>query len=66
MAGTDILKDIKNSRANWHRGEFSKKIEAFFINAGFLPLTEFLGEFTKFQGAQIIVTNLFLLCIEFN
>ena len=26
IAGTDILKDIKNSRPNWHRGQFSNKI----------------------------------------
>ena len=48
MAGTDILKDIKNSKPNWPRGQFNKKLP-LFINAGFLPLTEFLGELTKYQ-----------------
>ena len=60
MAGTDILKDIKNSRPNWPRVQLSKKkYYAFFffsINAGFLHFTEFLGELTKYQGAQTKVT----------
>ena len=60
MAGTDILKDIKNIRPNYPRGQFGKKIlPQLFINAVFLPFTEFLGELTKYQGAQIIVTIFF-------
>ena len=35
IAGTDILKDIKNSRPNWRRGQFSKKnITTTFKNVG--------------------------------
>ena len=60
MAGTDKLKDIKNSRPNWPRGQFSKKIlPQLFLNEGFSPFTEFLGELTKYPGAKIIVSNFF-------
>ena len=49
MAGTDILKYIKNNRLNCPRGQFSRKIyPQLFINAGFLPFTEFVGELTKY------------------
>ena len=60
MGGTDILEYIKKSRPNWPRGPFSSKnITTTFFNEGFLPFTEFLGELTKYQGAQIIVTIYF-------
>ena len=38
-AGTDILKDIKNSKPNWSRGQFRKKnITTTFYKSGFLTI----------------------------
>ena len=60
MAGTDKLKDIKNSRPNWPGGQFSKtNITTTLFKWGFSPFTEFLGELTKYPGAKIIVSHFF-------